>query len=250
MARNPHSVLDEPAFTVPARGKPEHAAWNETVFSTPVRGKDAAEHEVWSEPCLMAGAEAPDPEQTQAGILRQRWRDATWTASWLALAGIAAVAGPFAMLAAFLKTSSPGLVVAAVVVAPLVEELGKAAAPLMLLERKPYVFKAGYQPLLACVASALVFATVENMLYLFVYAREHGEGYAAWRWTVCTALHAGCSLVAGLGLRRLWATARDTGTRPDPGGAAPYFIAAMVLHGGYNAMAILLQATGLLPFGR
>lgn len=250
MVRNPHSVQDEPAFTGPAQGQAEHAVWSEPTVSGPARSQASLEHEVWSEPCLMAGTTAPDPERTGAGILRQQWRTASWTRSWLALAGMAVVAGPFAVLAAFLKTSAPGMLLAAVVVAPLVEELGKAAAALMLLERKPYVFKSGSQPLLACVASALVFATVENLLYLFVYAPEQGDDFAAWRWMVCTSLHVGCSSIAGLGLRRLWHAARDAEALPDLSVATPYFVVAMVLHGGYNAVAILLQATGLLSFGK
>jgi RsiW-degrading membrane proteinase PrsW (M82 family) len=232
MPRDPHSVLDEP------------------TFNDLPRAKDAVEHEVWNEPALAPGTCPPDVAQTYSGLLREKWRQASPGISWLTVAGLALAAGPFAVLAAFMKTSAPCFAVAAIIMAPLVEELGKAAAPLMTLERWPYRFISGTQLVLVCVASGLVFATIENLLYLHLYVKEPGVAFAAWRWGVCTTLHVGCSLIAGLGLRRVWRSARASLTRPDISKAASYFIAAMVLHGTYNALVYLLSKTHLLTFDK
>lgn len=231
MPGDPHSVFDEPNFR-----------------ALPVV-KDAIEHEVWSEPGLMPDAHPENAWQTYSGQLRLNWQNASPAASWLTVAGLVCVAGPFAVLSAFLKTASFSFAVAAIVMAPLVEELGKAAAPLMTLERWPYRFVSGAQLVFVCVCSGLVFASIENLLYLHLYVKHPSAAFAAWRWTVCTALHAGCSLIAGLGLRRVWLATRSSLTRPDISKAAPYFITSMALHGAYNALALLLQKTHLLSFG-
>ena len=232
MSRDPHSVFDEPNF----RDLP--------------RTKDAAEHEVWSEPCLPQNARPQDASQTYSALLQEKWRHPSPGTSWITVVALACAAGPFAVLTAVLKTSAPSLAVAAVIMAPLVEELGKAAAPLITLERWPHRFTSGTQLVLVCVASGLVFAAIENLLYLHVYVRGTSAAFAAWRWSVCTALHAGCSLIAGLGLRHVWSGARASRSRPDVSLAAPYFITAMVLHGSYNAIVYLLENVHLLAFGR
>ena len=232
MPRRPHSVFEEPHFSgVPA-------------------SQEVAEHEVWSEPGLLPDACPADPAQTYAGQLRARWLGASPAQSWFIVLALALASGPFAILSAFMKASAPGFVLAAVVVAPLVEELGKAAAPLITLERWPYRFASGAQPVLVCVASGLVFAAIENLLYLHVYVRDPSPALAAWRWSVCTALHVGCSLIAGLGLRRVWLAARAGCSRPDISGASAYLITAIALHGAYNAVALVLQGSSLLSFGR
>lgn len=231
MPRRTHSVFEEPNFS-----------------GVPV-APEVAEHEVWSEPGLLPDARPADPAQTYAGQLRARWLSASPAQSWCAVLGLALAAGPFAILSAFMKSSAPGFVLAAVVVAPLVEELGKAAAPLITLKRWPYRFVSGAQPVLVCVASGLVFAAIENLLYLHVYVRDPSPALAAWRWSVCTALHVGCSLIAGLGLRRVWLAARAGCSRPDISGASAYLITAITLHGAYNAVALVLQGSSLLSFG-
>ena len=197
----------------------------------------------------MPSARPDDASQTYSGVLRSRWLQADPTLSWLTVAGLACVAGPFAVLAAFLKTSSPALALVAVVMAPLVEELGKVAAPLMTLERWPYRFVSGAQLVLVCAVSGLIFGCLENLLYLLLYLKHPTAALAVWRWTVCTSLHVGCSLIAGLGLRRIWLAARAAFKRPDVSLAAPYFLTAMAIHGTYNALAILLQQTHLLSLG-
>ncbi len=232
MPRNSDSVFDEPA-------------WHQ-----PERTDEAVLHEVWNEPGLMPGALPALGTQTYADLLRERWQRTAHAASWLSVAALALAAGPFAIIAAFLKTSAAHLALAAVIMAPLVEEIGKAAAPLIALERWPYRFFSGIQLVLVCAASAIVFASIENLLYLKLLIRQPGASLIFWRWTVCLALHVGCSVIAGMGLRRIWLTSRSTLTRPDVSLASPYFITAMILHGSYNGLVLLLEAKHLLAFDK
>ena len=232
MPRHPHSVFDEPNFSLQPLAR------------------EVNEQEVWCEPSLLPNVRPAASSQTYAALLRERWLSASPAVSCLTAVGLALAAGPFAILSAFMKTSSPSFVIAAVIVGPLVEELGKVAAPLITLERWPYRFISGAQPVVLCAVSGLVFSAIENLLYLHLCARDLGPAFAAWRWSVCTVLHVGCSLIAGLGLRRVWLAARANCSRPDISVAANYLITAIAIHGSYNAVVLLLQGSHLLSFGK
>lgn len=223
-----------------------------SVFDEPMFRKQSAadsEHEVWDEVALMPGIRPSDASKTSSGIMLERWRTMSPAASWLTVIGLALVAGPFGIIAAVFNSSSSGFIIAVVVMAPLVEELAKGASALITLERWPYRFVNGMQPIIVCAVSGFVFAAAENLLYLHVYFREHDASLSAWRWTVCVALHVACSSIAGLGLRRMWLDARASLRRPDAAVAASYFITAMVLHGAYNAVVVMLEKTQVLSFG-
>ena len=92
--------------------------------------------------------------------------------------------------------------------------------------------------------SALIFATVENLVYIHVYALasplDHPAMFAEFRWTVCTALHVSCSVIASLGLIRVWHRMNERGEPADLAHAYPLFAIAMALHGLYNGAALFL----------
>jgi len=125
----------------------------------------------------------------------------------------------------------------AVFLAPPVEEFAKIATPLIILSRYPWRWLSGSQLVFACVFSGLVFAAIENLLYLFVYVENPSARMVVWRWTVCVSVHAVCSALAGCGLLRVWRNTHKTFARPDALPAAPWFVAAVVIHGVYNAAA-------------
>ena len=104
------------------------------------------------------------------------------------------------------------------------------------------------QLVLVGALSGLVFATIENALYLHVFVGDRTASLRAWRWGICTAVHVGCSSIAGLGLRRMWRAARASSSLAGMSLAAPCLIAAMIVHGAYNAAAIALERTGALSF--
>lgn len=203
---------------------------------------------MWEEPSLLPGILPSDPDNTHAAWLKRRWRETRPISAWLLCLGLLAISGPVALLCSLLKSGSIVPLAAAAIVAPLVEELGKAMAPLMAIETAPYRFTSGLQPLLVCSLGGLVFALIENAVYFNVYLIEPSPDLVAWRRTVCVALHVGCSTIAGLGLRRSWLAARDAGTRADLRLASPHLVLAMVLHGAYNVSAIFLESTRTFDF--
>ena len=118
----------------------------------------------------------------------------------------------------------------------------KIAATLWIVEKRPFLFRSRLQIAVCVLAGALVFAAVENVMYLEVYIAGPTPGLARWRWSVCVAMHMGCSLVAGLGLMRIWRRAMTTRSRPQLSSGAPYLMTAAIIHGTYNAFAVLLDA--------
>ena len=94
------------------------------------------------------------------------------------------------------------------------------------------------------MAGGLIFAAVENVMYLNYLIPKPSADIIQWRWTVCTALHMGCSLVAGFGLIRIWRRTMANQTRPQLALGSPLFCTAIVLHGLYNGLAKLLHLTG------
>ena len=70
---------------------------------------------------------------------------------------------------------------------------------------------------------------------------------ATWRWTVCTALHATCSFLAGLGVVRMWSHAMAHRTRPQVARAAPLIVTAMICHGLYNTTVTVAELAGWVP---
>ena len=114
-----------------------------------------------------------------------------------------------------------------------------------LLERKPYRLFASSQFIFAGAVSALIFAAIENLIYIHVYS--HGSEianpaiFAQFRWTVCTALHVCCSIIASLGLVRVWQKVCETGESADLSFGFPMFATAMVLHGVYNFSALFFS---------
>lgn len=158
----------------------------------------------------------------------------------------ALIGGPFAILGAFLAGQQGAVqIVYIVIMGPITEELLKQSGMIYMLERKPYrVFSAG-QIVFAGALSALIFATVENLMYIHVYTYfthlEHPAQFAQFRWTVCTALHVGCSIIASLGLIRVWRRTTERGEPADLAYAFPLFATAMVLHGVYNVTALFFD---------
>ena len=199
---------------------------------------------------LIRDSVANEPWQTDAAtgpsftewLTRKRIEVSRAGSLWYTLLA-ALVAGPFAIMGAFVA-GHQGVVqtVYILLVGPIVEELLKQSGMIYLLERKPFrIFSAG-QFVFAAAVSALIFATLENLMYIHVYALatdvKDPQSFAQFRWTVCTALHVSCSVVASLGLIRVW---RQMSLRGEPADLAygyPLFATAMVMHSMYNGAAM------------
>jgi len=114
----------------------------------------------------------------------------------------------------------------------------KTAAAMCVVERKPYLFRGPGQTMLCILAAAAAFAGVENFLYLSVYIPHPRPAQVFWRWSVCLPLHVGCTAIAGMGVARVWPDLWARRARPRLTVAFPYLVAAIVVHGAYNAFAV------------
>ena len=181
---------------------------------------------------------------------RRQWERTHGAARWVVvvLAGLAA--GPFAVLGAMFQamTGQTGFGHLAVILfGPIIEEVLKIACALMLVERRPWLLPGVAGILCIGVLGGFGFAAIENVMYLRVYFPDHGPGLAAWRWTVNVALHTGCTVIAAWGVARTWRAVVCDGRPPDLSLAMPWLIAAIIIHGVYNAFAIALGMLGHAP---
>ncbi|MBK7405437.1 MAG: PrsW family intramembrane metalloprotease [Phycisphaerales bacterium] len=162
---------------------------------------------------------------------------------------IALTGGPLAVVGTFVSTLYGGgsvfALLAVAVIGPSIEEVMKAVALMMVVEKRPYLFRSPSQIVLAGACSGLVFSIIENLLYTFVYIDHPSARIIAWRWTVCTALHTVCTTITSIGLARCWSQGMREGRKPDLERGAAYLIAAVVIHGAYNAIMSGLAMTGM-----
>ena len=217
--------------------------------------EDAIEHTVWDEPSLAGDLAGPVPHDqlTYSKWIKRKIAETTWSESWGVTCLVLLAAGPWGIAGAMVSQMSAGGItfaglLAVAVLAPVTEEIMKVAAALWVVEKRPFYFKTASQILLCAAAGGLVFATIENLMYLGFYHPGGGAGFAAWRWVVCTALHVTCSTTAGVGLVRIWHDAIRNHRRPELAIGMPWFAGAMIVHGLYNTAVTLAETLGALSF--
>jgi len=257
--RHDPSVTEEPQFA----DRPLRADPGEARARSPRPGGFASEadrvlHGVWEEPALspeLVGG-SPSGPGTYAAWLSGRLAATSALRSWLVTLLVVAFAGVAAVPAAMLTNTAAGLesssfVLLVVLLAPAGEEVLKVGLAWWVVEKRPYLFRHASQIVLCAAAGGLVFGLLENLWYVHVVfpegvsagaiAAEDVSGLSAWRWSVCTAMHATASTIAGLGLARAWrAGVRDL--VPPPGGRAmPLLVAAIAVHATYNGGALLFE---------
>ena len=154
------------------------------------------------------------------------------------LAGIAG--GPYSILAALFQggSSTVFMLIYAVIIGPVVEEMLKQSGALFLLERRPWWLRFGWQFPVIAVISASLFATIENLMYINGPLQElEGAAFTEavrFRWRVCTALHIGCSLLASVGMWRIWKRQVADGRPAHISDGYRWIVTAVVAHGLYN----------------
>ena len=186
---------------------------------------------------------------TFSSIYRERLAETTDSQRWVAVVLAIIVAGPFAILGAFVGaggTASFAILLVVVAIGPLAEEVLKASGALYLAEQRPWLVPAGWVLPLITLAAGLVFATIENLVYLNIYIPDPTPDLIRWRWIAGPILHGGASLIAGLGVRRMWTVTDRSGIVPRFRDAAPYLIAAVVVHGLYNLTVTLLEVADVI----
>ena len=129
------------------------------------------------------------------------------------------------------------------VAVPAIEEVLKPCGVYYLLERRPHYLLSRLHVALLSMMGGIVFAAVENVIYLCVYIREPVLGLIVWRWTVCLAMHAVCSFILGLGLGRLLPAMRR-GEPFELENCFGWVIAAIAVHAAYNTIVTFITAFG------
>ncbi len=243
MTREPHL-----RGITPEADPSEQRAARVLAGETPDR-QSTVEQSVWEEPGRSRElSRRPADAVSRVQWLQGRRQRVSAARSWAVTLGVALAAAPFSITGLLLGGGATAFSIMAIVVfGPLAEEMMKVALPLYVAERRPYLFRGKAQIALCGLLSGLAFASVENLLYLEVYIPDPSPLLVQWRWTVCVALHTGCTLINCLGVMRIWQAAWE----PPAGGAPrvgnvvglgyPYAVAAAVIHGAYNGLMVLLS---------
>ncbi len=263
MGRDRDSVFDEPHMRRGGRcwkcgydraGLEENdkcPECNSAAFETDADEAARIDQSVWDEAGLApdAAAAARTPGDDFATWVRNRQAETTWLMSLSVMWGVAVLAGPWGVFAAFgdmffAHEGGWSGILALVLFGPATEEVVKVALLAYIVERRPYLLKSGWQVLVCALAGGAAFAAIENLLYLHVYVDEPTPTLVAWRWSMCVVLHSGCSLIAGLGLLRVWSRIWPRGERPELLAAFPFTVIAIAVHGAYNLSMIMLELNG------
>ena len=206
------------------------------------------EHNVWDEPSLsheLVDSIPPD-QLTYSQWLLKKQKETSILKTWGATLVVSLLAGPWAVMGAFWGTGqslSSALIL--VVFAPVVEETMKIASALYIVEKKPFLFRSKFQIVICILSGSFLFSLIENLLYIYVYIPDPSELLIHWRWTICVAIHMGCSTVAGMGLLQIWKNIWSNLERPKISLGYPYLVTAAVIHGSYNAVTLILDISGL-----
>jgi len=206
---------------------------------------DRIRSNVWDDPATQWTAQTkPDGLENYAQWYRRRCEGVGLVSSWFAVMVLAVLGGPLAVFGAVITNSvqSSSPLISVILFAPLVEELLKVGLMIIAIETRPYLFKSASQLMVGVLLSALIFAIIENILYLNVYVDNPPESLIRWRWIVCTALHVGATAIAGMGVIRMWRVSRTDWSPPKIHHGYPYLVTAMVVHGAYNLFAVVYSA--------
>jgi RsiW-degrading membrane proteinase PrsW (M82 family) len=218
------------------------------VESTEAASDDATHWEATGEePALRWTGRTDLP--TFESIYRERLSNTTDSSRWIAVGLATVVAGPFAILGALLGaggTASFAILVVVIAFGPLAEEVLKASGALYLAEQRPWLIPAGWVLPFVTLAAGLVFAAIENLVYLNIYIADPSQEIIRWRWIAGPVLHGATSFIAGLGVRRMWMITNREHRVPRVRHAAPYLIAAVLVHGLYNLTVTLLEVSDVI----
>jgi len=131
--------------------------------------------------------------------------------------------------------------------APIIEEALKPSGLYLALLWWPRALAGQLFTAVLCALSGLVFGVIESFVYVTLYVEDPSDEFIVFRFSVPLGLHALCSYLVGLGLNQRvidWAAGRSQ----LPRASRNYYIAAVVLHGAYNTIAVILALSGVLDF--
>ena len=171
-----------------------------------------------------------------------RAANVTLTQAWTVAIAAAFGGGLVGVVSALFGTDplaipGKGLLLIVVVFAPAIEETMKIAIAAYVVEVRPYLFQRVEQLQVATIGAALLFASIENVMYINIMASNPSVEYMLYRWIACTSLHVGCTLVAARGLAEVWRRAVTEYRPPQFTLGLRWLVIAITIHGCYNAGA-------------
>jgi predicted RNA-binding Zn-ribbon protein involved in translation (DUF1610 family) len=243
LARRGESVFEEPDIFPGGPAEVVDRDWSCSQCGYNLRGLEAGH------PCPECGHReiyrpAPPGTRSYRTWIEGRLARTSPSAGWFVALTAAVLGGPFAVIGAVFggprggPVSLSGLAMV-VALAPTMEETLKIALAAYVVELRPYLFRRAGQIVAAAVGSAFVFAAIENFIYLNIYVPHPSQGLFIWRWTICVALHVGCSAVAATGLIEIWKQAVSELRPPRLTQGLSRLMLAIGIHGTYNALAAL-----------
>lgn len=253
----PDRIADEPAFgaTFTGRRDDRHGIGQEAHLGGYDGTSTADVRQGVDDEAALAHHGRDRGGRTWADEVARRRAETTDATRWSAIALAVVLAGPAAVIGAFVGTLvngggfTIGIVFAVVVIGPAIEEIVKIAGALHLVERRPWLVPSAWTLPAIALAAGLVFAAIENLIYLNVYIPDPSAEIARFRWIAGPLLHGSASLLAGIGVMRQFQAqqaSHDARAIEDVGRTEaarwPWFVAAWVLHGGYNLVVTILSA--------
>lgn len=158
---------------------------------------------------------------------------------WLLTILIAMAGGIFAVIGAFIEEVLYAAALGPFIAGPIIEESLKPAGVYLLLAKWQDKLRSQLHIAILSSLGGLVFAVIENILYLKVYIDEPTHDIIVIRWTAGIILHMLCSFIAGFGInQRLLASIR--GEIPFLSGNKKFFVIAIVIHSLYNITAVII----------
>ncbi len=242
-----HSVFDEPSAAVHALAQTPRGAHHQcagcqhdlagTLPGTPCPACGLVSFVGPSDPMRMGSRQYLDTKrgQTSAAV------------SWGAIVGVALASGPLSVIGT-LTNGLGGGIIGPFVTGPAIEEVMKIGLAAVLVETRPWLIRSRLQIHLMALLSALVFAAIENVLYIHVYLDHPSPELIHWRWTVCVMLHVLCTQISALGLSRVWHKSLQQGQFPGWRLMAPFILAGIVTHALYNISVTVLELLGGFTF--
>lgn len=254
-AQRPDPEHDPSVWVEPhMRLRPLDAAAADALGDEPVRAgvprEVDAESSVRDEPSLAWNMRSVSAFDGYGAVVARQTESTSALVRWTVAVAIVLGAGPFGVLGALWTVFGSGggfgyLLVT--VVGPVVEEMTKVALLLWLVERKPWLVAGSIAIVCTGFLSGAVFGAIENVIYLEVYYPDRAEELAPWRWYLTAPMHAVASTIAAIGVARMWRGVMRERTPARIALAYPWILAAIVLHGVFNAAAITLALAGIGP---
>ncbi len=237
-----HSVFDEPAVLPNRPSVLIERDWSCRSCGYNLRGLMTG-HRCPECGCVEMYEPPRDGELTYAQWLERRRDPGSRYTPWVVAGTVPLLALPFAVFSGMFSVEH-FLFVNFVILAPVMSEVLKIAIPAVLIERRTSMVNRPGQIYLMALGTAVIFTIVQNVIYFALYYKNPAAVLMAYRWFICVFLHSLCTGIAAYGLSCIWEKSQREERSLGITKASPYIVAAIVVHGTFNACVFALGFAG------